>query len=48
VQITGKVSLRETVTGLQAHPKKHYHLRIEDEAKRSTLADANEKRNANI
>ena len=47
-QITGKISLRETVTGLQAHQEKHYHLGIEDEVKRSTLADANEKRNANI
>lgn len=47
-QMTGKISLRETVTGLQAHREKHYHLGIENEVKRSTLAEANEKRDPNI
>jgi hypothetical protein len=47
-QISGKISLRETVTGLQAHQEKHYHLGIAQDVKRSTLADANEKRDAKI
>ena len=42
-QMSGAQSLREIEAGLQSHTAKLYHLGAE-EAKRSTLADANHSR----
>src|SRR3978361_1799057 len=39
-QLSGASSLRETVTGLQSHQQRLYHLGVTP-AKRSTLSDAN-------
>jgi len=47
-QLTGRESLRDTVTCLTAHQKKLYHLGINYLVTRSTLADANESRNWRI
>lgn len=47
-QLTGRESLRDTVNCLSAHHKKLYHLGINYLVTRSTLADANEKRNWRI
>lgn len=44
-QLTGRESLRDTITCLAAHQKKLYHLGINCLVTRSTLADANESRN---
>jgi len=41
-QITHRESLRDTVTCLQAHANKLYHLGFKHPVFRSTLADANE------
>ena len=46
-QISGKKSLRDLVFSLGSHEKKRYHLGLE-QIKRSTLADANERRPARI
>lgn len=47
-QLTGRESLRDTVSCLAAHQKKFYHLGINFAVSRSTLAEANEKRNWQI
>lgn len=47
-QLTGRESLRDTVSCLTAHQKKFYHLGINFAVSRSTLAEANEKRNWQI
>lgn len=44
-QLTGRESLRDTVNCLAAHREKLYHLGINYLVNRSTLAEANEKRN---
>ena len=44
-QLTGRESLRDTVNCLAAHREKLYHLGIKYLVNRSTLAEANEKRN---
>lgn len=46
-QLTGKRSLREIEAGFNKHSTNHYHLHT-GFIKRSTLADANNKRNAGI
>ena len=46
-QLSGKKSLRDLVFSLGRHPRKLYHLGLTP-AKRSTLAEANEKRPARI
>lgn len=43
-QLTGRASLRETVTCLRAIGARRYHLGIRHTPARSTLADANERR----
>jgi IS4 transposase len=43
-QLTGRESLRDIVSCLQAVPEKLYHLGIRGNVRRSTLADANERR----
>jgi putative transposase len=47
-QLSGKKSLRDLVFSLGRHRQKLYHLRIRRPVKRSTLADANERRPACI
>jgi len=47
-QITHRESLRDTVTCLQAHQPKLYHLGFQHPVFRSTLADANERRDFRI
>jgi hypothetical protein len=47
-QITGRSSLRETVTCLRAIGSRRYHLGIRHPPARSTLADANERRDHRI
>src|SRR5580698_2437612 len=47
-QLTGRVSLRETVTCLRAIGSRRYHLGIRHAPARSTLADANERRDHRI
>ena len=47
-QITNRESLRDTVTCLQAHASKLYHLGISHPVTRSTLAEANESRDWRI
>ena len=47
-QLTHRESLRDTVNCLAAHQKKFYHLGIRFAVSRSTLAEANEKRNWQI
>ena len=47
-QVTHRESLRDTVTCLQAHASKLYHLGFNHPVFRSTLADANESRDWRI
>lgn len=47
-QLTGRASLRETVTCLRAIGPRRYHLGIRHTPARSTLADANERRDHRI
>jgi len=47
-QLTNRESLRDTVNCLAAHQKKFYHLGISFAVSRSTLAEANEKRDWRI
>ena len=47
-QLTNRESLRDTVVCLQAHDHKLYHLGLTKGVKKSTLADANEKRDWRI
>lgn len=47
-QLTGRSSLRETVTCLRALGSRRYHLGIRTPPARSTLADANERRDYRI
>lgn len=47
-QLTHRESLRDVVTCLNAHQSKLYHLGLTHGVKRSTLAEANEKRNWRI
>src|SRR5258708_25986850 len=47
-QLTGRASLRETVTCLRAIGPRRYHLGIRHPPARSTLADANELRDHRI
>lgn len=47
-QLTGRASLRETVTCLRAIGSRRYHLGIRHTPARSTLADANESRDYRI
>ncbi len=47
-QLTGRASLRETVTCLRAIGSRRYHLGIRHTPARSTLADANEQRDYRI
>jgi hypothetical protein len=47
-QLTGRSSLRETVTCLRAIGARRYHLGIRHPPARSTLADANERRDYRI
>jgi len=47
-QLTQRESLRDTVTCLNAHSDKLYHLGLTQGVKRSTLADANERRDWRI
>jgi hypothetical protein len=47
-QLTGRASLRETVTCLRAIGSRRYHLGIRHTPARSTLADANERRDHRI
>lgn len=47
-QLTGRASLRETVTCLQALGARRYHCGIRGHVARSTLADANERRDYRI
>lgn len=47
-QLTGRSSLRETVTCLRALGPRRYHLGIRHPPARSTLADANERRDHRI
>jgi hypothetical protein len=47
-QLTGHNSLRAIEAGLKGVKSKLYHLRIAHEIRRSTLSDANEKRDARI
>jgi hypothetical protein len=47
-QLTGRSSLRETVTCLRALGPRRYHLGIRHPPARSTLADANERRDPRI
>ena len=43
-QLTGRESLRDIETCLQAFGRKHYHIGLRGAVARSTLADANERR----
>lgn len=47
-QLTQRDSLRDVVLNLSAHPSKLFHLGIRGKVARSTLADANERRNWRI
>jgi putative transposase len=47
VQLSGATSLRQLEAGFNAHPSHHYHLNTPC-VRRSTLADANAKRNPRI
>lgn len=47
-QLTGRASLRETVTCLRAIGSRRYHLGIRHKPARSTLAEANERRDHRI
>ena len=47
-QVTGRSSLRETVTCLRALGSRRYHLGLRTAPARSTLADANERRDYRI
>ena len=47
-QLTGRDSLRDVVLNLSAHQSKLFHLGIRGKVARSTLADANERRNWRI
>jgi hypothetical protein len=47
-QLTGRESLRDTITCLAAQNRKLYHVGIRGQVKRSTLADANETRDWRI
>jgi hypothetical protein len=47
-QLTGRSSLRETVTCLRAIGPRRYHLGIRHRPARSTLAEANERRNHRV
>lgn len=47
-QLTHRESLRDIVTCLNAHKSKHYQLGLRADVARSTLADANEKRDWRI
>jgi len=47
-QLTGRDSLRDVVLNLSAHHSKLFHLGIRGKVSRSTLADANERRNWRI
>lgn len=47
-QLTNRESLRDTITCLSAHHRKMYHLGIRHPVSRSTLAEANEKRDWRI
>ena len=47
-QLTNRESLRDTVTCLSAQHRKLYHLGMQAAVKRSTLAEANEKRSWQI
>jgi hypothetical protein len=47
-QLTQRESLRDVVNCLQAHKSKLYHLGLKSGVSRSTLAEANEKRNWQI
>src|ERR1700761_2548830 len=47
-QLTGRTSLRETITCLRALGSRRYHLGIRHLPARSTLADANEQRDCAI
>ena len=47
-QVTGRASLRETVTCLRAIGPRRYHCGIRGSVSRSTLADANEQRDYRI
>jgi transposase len=47
-QLTHRNSLRDITTCLEAHSAKHYHLGLTNGVSRSTLAEANEKRNWQI
>lgn len=47
-QLTHRESLRDTVTCLQAHQSKLYHLGFGSRVSRSTLSDANERRDYRI
>ena len=47
-QLTGRASLRETVSGLRAIGPRCYHCGIRGVVSRSTLADANEQRDHRI
>lgn len=47
-QLTGRASLRETVTCLRAIGSRRYHLGIRHRPARSTLAEANERRDHRI
>lgn len=47
-QVTGRASLRETVTCLRAIGRRRYHCGIRGPVSRSTLADANEQRDHRI
>jgi hypothetical protein len=47
-QVTGRASLRETVTCLRAIGPRRYHCGIRGRVSRSTLADANEQRDHRI
>jgi putative transposase len=47
VQLSGATSLRQLEAGFNAHPAQHYHLNARG-VRRSTLADANARRNPNV
>ena len=47
-QLTYRDSLRDTVTCLNAQPAKLYHMGIRGGVRRTTLADANERRDWRI
>ena len=47
-QLTGRSSLRDTETCLNSHHEKLYHLGVRGRVSRSTLSDANERRDYRI